>query len=70
MHSSGADFILCLSEISAIFDVMPSTTKAEYSLFLELDESITLIFIVCVRQKNLAFCGELIVELASFSMTY
>ena len=48
MHSLGADFILCLSEISARFDVMPSTTKVEYSLFLELDESVTLIFIVCV----------------------
>ena len=36
-----ADFVLCLSEISAIFDVMLSTTKVEYSLFSELDESVT-----------------------------
>ena len=37
----GADFILCLSEISARFDVILSTTKVEYCLFSELDESIT-----------------------------
>ena len=48
MHSLGADFILCLSEITTRFDIMLSTTKIEYSLFLELDESITLIFIVYV----------------------
>ena len=53
------------------FDVMLSTTKAEYSLLLELDESITSIFIVYRRQNNLlAFCGELLVEPASFSMIY
>ena len=55
----------------ARFDVMLSTKKVEYSYFLELDESITLIFFVCVWQKNLiAFSGELLVELASFSMIY
>ena len=70
MRSLGADFMLCLSEISARFEVMVSTTKVKYSLFSELDESISLIFIVCVWQKNLPFCGELLVELVSFSMTY
>ena len=70
MHSLGADFILCLSEITTRFDIMLSTTKIEYSLFLELDESITLIFIVYVWQKNLAFCGELLGGLISFSMTF
>ena len=55
----------------ARFDVMLSTTKVEYSKFLELDESIILIFIVCVSQKNLlAICGELLVELVRFSMLY
>ena len=62
-----ADLILCLSEISARFDVMLSTTTFEYSLFSELGETITLIFIACMWQKNLfAFCGELLV--VSFSM--
>ena len=31
--SSGADFILCLSEIGTRFDIILSTTKIEYSLF-------------------------------------
>ena len=49
MRSLGADFILlCLSEIGARFDIMLSTTKVKYSFFLELDESISLISIVCV----------------------
>ena len=49
MRSLGADFILlCLSEIGARFDVMLSTTKVKHSFFLELDESISLISIVCV----------------------
>ena len=48
MRSLGADFILCLSEISARFDIMLSTTKVKYGLFGELDESISLIFIVCM----------------------
>ena len=51
MHSLGADFILCLSEISARFDVMQSTKKVQYSLFLELDESVTLILLsVCDKR--------------------
>ena len=41
---------------------MLSTTKIEYSLFSELDESITLIFIVLMWQKKLlASCEELLV---------
>ena len=68
MRSLDADFILCLSEISD--DFMLSTTKVKYSLFSEPDESISLIFIACVWQKNLPVCGELLVELVSFSMTY
>ena len=32
--SYGADFILCLSEISTRFEAILSTTKVEYSLFL------------------------------------
>ena len=43
MLSLGADFILRLSEISARFDVMLSTTKVKYNLFSELDESITVV---------------------------
>ena len=57
--------------ISARFDVMLSITKFEYGLFLELDESIALIFIVCVWQKRLlAFCGELLVELVIFPIFF
>ena len=39
-----------LSEKYTRFDVLLSITKVEYSLFLELDESITLIWVlpVCV----------------------
>ena len=60
-----------LSETSARFEVILSTTKDEYSLFLELDESITIIFIVCMWQKScLVFCVELLVELISFSTKY
>ena len=51
--------LLCLWEISVIFDVMLSTAKVKYSLFSELDECISLIFIFCVWQKNLPFCGDL-----------
>ena len=61
---------IILTEINARFDVMLSTTKVKYSLFSELNDSISLIFIVCVWQKNLRFCRELLVELVSFSMTY
>ena len=47
------------------------TAKVEYNLFSELDESITLIFIVWVRQKNLlVFFGELLVKLVKFLITY
>ena len=44
---------MCLSEICTRFDVLLSTTKVEYSLFLELDESITLIWVlsVCVTKE-------------------
>ena len=44
---------LCLSEICTRFDVILLTTKVECSLFLELDESITLIWMlsVCVAKK-------------------
>ena len=50
---------------------MLSTAKDKYSLISELYESsITSIFIVCVWQKNLlAYCGELLEELVSFSVT-
>ena len=41
---------------------MLSTTKVEYSLFSELDESITLIFIVCLWQP--------LVEHVSYAMIY
>ena len=71
--SNGAGFILCLSEMCTRFDVLLSTTKVECSSFLELDQSITLIWVlsVCVWQKNLlAFCGKLLVELVSFSMIH
>ena len=58
-------------KMSERFDVMLSTTKTEYSLFFESDESITLVFIVSIWQKNsLAFSGELLVELVRFSMIY
>ena len=45
--------ILCLSEICTRFDVFLSTTKVECSLFLELDQSITLILVlsVCVAKE-------------------
>lgn len=57
--------------MSERFDVMLSTTKTEYSLVFESDESITLVFIVSMRQKNLlAFSGEPFVELVRFSMKY
>ena len=50
---------------------MLSTPKVEYSLFSELNESVTLTFVVSMWQKNLlAFCGELVVELVSISMIY
>ena len=71
--SYGAGFILCLSEMCTRFDVLLSTTKVECSSFLELDESVTLIWVlpVCVWQKNLlAFCGKLLVELVSFSIIH
>ena len=58
-------------KMSERFDVMLSTTKTEYSLFFESDESITLVFIVSMWQKNLlAFSGEPLVELVRFSMIY
>ena len=58
-------------KMSERFDVMLSTTKTEYSLFFESDESITLVFIVSMWQKNLlAFSGELLVELVRFLMIY
>ena len=61
----------CLSEIWTRFDILLSTTKVEYNLFLKLDESITLIWVlpVCMT-KELAFCGKLSVELICFSMIH
>ena len=62
---------MCLSEMSAIFDAMLSTTKVEYSLVSDPNESITLIFISCALQNNLlAYCGKLLVELVIFSIIY
>ena len=61
-ESYGAGFILFLSEMCIRFDVLLSTTKVGCSSFLELDESITLIWVlsVCVWQKNLlAFYKQL-----------
>ena len=50
---------------------MSSTTKVEYSLFSEPDEYITLIFIVCMSQRNLLpVSGEILVELVIYSMIY
>ena len=51
--SNGAGFILCLSEMCTRFDVLLSTTKVECSSFLELDQSITLIWVlsVCVAKE-------------------
>lgn len=47
------------------------TARVEYSLFSELDEFITLIFIVWVWQKKLlAFFGELLVKVVKFLITY
>ena len=65
------DFYLRLPQLTARFDALLSTTKAEFRLFTYLCEGITLIFIVCVWEKNLlAFCAEILVELVSFSMIY
>ena len=63
---------LCLSEICTRFDVILLTTKVECILFLELDESVTLIWMlsVCVAKNLSAFCGELLVERLSFSVLH
>ena len=64
---------MCLSEICTRFDVILLTAEVEYSLFLELDESITLIWMLslCVWQNNLlSFSRKLLVELVSFSILH
>ena len=42
MHCLGADFILCLSEITARFDVMLSTTKVKSALQINIPLSVTM----------------------------
>ena len=57
---------MCLSEIWTRFDILLSTKKVEYSLFLELDESVTLIWVlsVCVAKEFINILWK------TFSRTY
>ena len=63
-----ADLILCLSEICRRFDVILSTTKVEYSLFLQLDESITLIWVlpVCVAKEFISILWKTFTRTCKF----
>ena len=63
---------MCLSEICTRFDVLLSTTKVEYSLFLELDESITLIWVlsVCVTKEFISILWKTFSRTVSFSMIH
>ena len=64
----GADFYLGLLELSARLNVLLSTTKVEFSLFVKW-VSLLLKFYCALWQNNLlAFSAETLLELVSFSM--